>query len=320
MLHFARNFRVLVLLLLVGSQPAVAQDGKQQFDSSAALVNWITTYRDAPDPTHVPQAVQSMSRLGLFKDSQSAAFYIGFIAGVISDNQVRAPQIIDDLFPLPPSEQAVVIKAIAYSGLPNWQDLLRDFSGHMPARKVLIRKYLFEDGKTLDTVALDNGNAVVDTLWGFYFATGSYVPVLRILDALRWVDDQTNVQRIVISNMAMVTLASNGARDGNLLKLYHVQLPHVRGAAAPHLKRVVQAIETFETHKIRESAQSAIRIARARGPVKEPSKWATTHKVGQTLLSVGCVVAGALGHVEIAAPCIITGAVYSGVTNLAKLQ
>ncbi|MGI9393078.1 MAG: hypothetical protein ACR2OY_00390 [Boseongicola sp.] len=293
--------------------------GSAAFDTPAGLVSWITDYRQTPEPTRVPEAVQAMSRLGLFKDSQSAAFYIGFVAGVIGDNQVQAPKIIDDLFPLPPSEQAVVIKAIAYSGLPDWQDLLRQFANHMPARKVLIRKYLFEDGKTLADVPLDNGNAVVDTLWGYYFATGSYDPVLRILEALRWTGEKADIKRQVIGNMAMVTLASNGARDENLLSLYHVQVPYQVASTRKPLQRVVDAIETFETHKIRDEAQTAIQEARRRGPVKKPSNWAIADKIGQTALSVGCVVAGALGHVEIAAPCVITGALYSGVSNLARV-
>ncbi len=321
---YRQLFAVICITLTLGQIALVrtAQGAANQhsFQTPASLVTWITGYRTAPEPQRVPEAVQAMSRLGLFRDSQSAAFYIGFIAGVIGDNQVQAPKIIDDLFPLPPPEQAVVIKAIAYSGLPDWQDLLRQFTGHMPARKILIQKYLFEGGKTLADVPLDNGNAVVDTLWGYYFATGSYVPVLRILDALRWTDDKTDVKRTVIGNMAMVTLASNGARDENLLSLYHVQVPYQNASAAPHLKSVVQAIETFETHKIREQAQIAIREARQRGPLAKPSKWATANRVGQTLLSVGCVVAGVLGHPEIAAPCIITGALYSGATNLAKIS
>ncbi|MEO0617871.1 MAG: hypothetical protein AAFZ01_01175 [Pseudomonadota bacterium] len=291
-----------------------------KFETPTALVSWITSYRKSPDLDAVPAAVQAMSRLGLFKDSQTAAFYIGFLGGVIGDNQVAAPKLIDDFFPLPPSQQAVVIKAIAYSGLPDWQQLLRQFAGHMPARKVLLSKYLYGKAETLKTVPLDNGNAVVDTLWGAYFATGSYEPVLRIIDALKWADMRTTVQRPVIAHMAKVTLAANGAVDESLLALYHVQLPHVRASAAPHLREVVQAIEAFETHKIREGAQATIRDLRARGPVQAPSAWATADQVGQTVLAVGCVVAGALGHVEIAAPCVITGAVYSGVSKLLKFR
>lgn len=318
---FGVLFVALVFGQIVGTDRAAAGErgSVTSFQSAPDLVGWITNYRTAPDVTRVPEAVQAMSRLGLFKDSQSAAFYIGFIAGVIGDNQVVARKLIDDLFPLPPSEQAVVIKAIAYSGLPDWKGLLEHFSEYMPARKVLISKYLFGDGKTLGQVPLDNGNAVVDTLWGYYFATGSYAPVLRIMEALSWTDETASVQRVVIGNMAMVTLAANGARDENLLSLYHVQVPYQRPAVVPNLRKVVSAIETFETHKIRDAAQDAIRRARARGPVKEPSKWANADRIGQTVLSVGCVVAGALGHPEIAAPCVITGALYSGVANLAKL-
>ncbi|MEL6287752.1 MAG: hypothetical protein AAFQ42_02270 [Pseudomonadota bacterium] len=303
-----------------GSTPRADRDAEAtEFRRPDDLVRWITAYRAAPTPERVPDAVQAMSRMGLFRDAETAAFYIGFIAGVLADNQVDAPRLIDAFFPLPPAQQAVVIKAIAYSGLPDWKRLLGRFAEYMPARKTLIAHYLYGPGKTLATVPLDNGNAVVDTLWGFYFATGGYEPVLRIINALAWAAEDDNVQRPVIAHMAKVTLSSNAANDENLLALYQVQLGYVSGPTRKHLREVVDAIERFETHKVRRGAEQAIREIRARGPVKAPSAWAKADQIGQTVLAVGCVVASALGHPEIGVPCVITGAVYSGLSKLADI-
>src|SRR5215467_7700271 len=58
-------------------------------------------------------------------------------------------------------DQWVVVQAIAYSGLPDWKGTLRRFSGRMPARQVMIEKYLTGKLKTLDEMEFDKN----ENLW-----------------------------------------------------------------------------------------------------------------------------------------------------------
>ncbi len=159
-----------------------------------------------------------MVRTGTLKEPEKAGVYTGFIAGVLGENQVKAPAYIADMFPMPPVEQVVLIKAIVFSGLPDWKALLGDFVERMPARKVLIRKYLYGDGKTLAELSMDDP-FVIDAHWGYYFATGGWEPGIRIISALQWADDRNDVDKLTIGSMAKWTLASNAARDKNLLDL-----------------------------------------------------------------------------------------------------
>lgn len=78
------------------------------------------------------------------------------------------------MFPLSPAAQVLVIKAIAYSGLPDWKQRLGRFVERMPARLILIRKFLYGKQPTLAKLPLDKGPEVLDSWWGYYFATGSY--------------------------------------------------------------------------------------------------------------------------------------------------
>ena len=83
------------------------------------------------------------------KDPEAAGTHVGFIAGVIGANPAKAEELIGKMFPLPDEDQWIIVRAIAYSGLPDWKALLVKFAERMPARKVMIDKVLANKLPTL---------------------------------------------------------------------------------------------------------------------------------------------------------------------------
>ncbi len=49
------------------------------------------------------------------------------------------------MLPIAPPDHWVLVRAIAYSGLPDWREMLATFVDRMPTRRAMIDKYL--DGK-----------------------------------------------------------------------------------------------------------------------------------------------------------------------------
>jgi hypothetical protein len=252
-----------------------------------------------------------MGNLGLFRDLDQGGVYIGFIAGVLGSNPDKAEDLVTKMFPMPPEDQVVLIRAIAYSGLPDWKLLLEKFVERMPARMVLIRKYLYGDGKTLDELPIeDGGSSVLDAYWGYFYATGSPKPIRRILTTLAWSTDKDHVEKLTIGSMAKWTLASNATREKDLPDILkdemNTQPPEVR---AP-LHEVIEAAETFETGKIRKDAVASIDELKAKGPesTRNFAWWGTA---GQTALALGCIAAGAMGQVAVGIPCVVGGALSS---------
>jgi len=282
---------------------------------AAAIQSWIAAYRDAPKPEAVPQLVKAIAAKGLLQEQDRAGIYIGFVAGVLADNQATADKLVTEMFPLPPPAQVLIVKAIAYSRLPEWKQLLKRFVERMPARQILIRKFLYDKEPTLDAVALDKGPQVLDAWWGYYFATGRYEPVLRIMQALKWSNDKDNVERLTVGSMAKWTLASHAANDKHLLDFCRAEMGRQPKAVAKALADVVQAAETFETGRIRKEAVAAINELKAKGP-ESRRKWAWWGEIGQMALSVGCVAAAATGQTYLGLPCIIGGAASSAALKL----
>lgn len=283
------------------------------------ILGWINGYRARPQPMRLPQAVKAMSTLGVFRDLDASGVYIGFMAGVIGANPDKADRLVTGMFPMPPEDQVAIVRAIAYSGLPHWKDLLERYAERMPARAVLIKRLVEGKLPTLETLPLDTSPAALDTLWGYYFASSRKEPVNRIIEALQWANEGNEVDKLTAGSMAKWTLANNALQSKDLLEHLKAEQRRRPKAVAEQLAEVIEAAETYETSQIRKRALAAIEELKRKGPesARKMSYWGMA---GQTALALGCVVAGAMGHVEIAVPCVIGGAASSAAVKLLSPQ
>jgi len=290
---------------------------QRPFQNNEEVLRWINGYRHNPQPQRVPEAVKAMSAFGLTKDTDQSGIYIGFVAGVVGSNPQHAEDLVARMFPLPPEDQVVVIKAIAYSGLPRWQNLLRTFVERMPARKDLISKFLYGEKPVLTSLSIKDDATVIDLNWGYYFATGWEAPVRRIVSALEYSLDKDKVDTLTIGAMAKWTLAQNASRDNDLLMM----LKKISNDSDPGVKKplaeVIDASETLELSKIRKDALASIDELKMKGSesLRNYNWWG---QAGQTVLALGCVAAGALGQVEFGIPCVIGGAASTAALNYFK--
>ena len=306
-----RSAIVWLFALAVSSAAAVqAAPPKRQAElaSQEHILRWINGYRTQPNPDKVPALVQAASAIGLFRDMETAGVYVGFMAGIIEANPKRAEALIAKMFPMPPEDQVAIVRAIAHSGHPEWKELLAKFSERMPARRVLIDRFISGKQPTLKQMPLDTGAGPLDMLWGQYFATGSYDPVLRMVSILEWSKDANNLDRLTVGNMTKLTLATNASRDKALLDMLKASMRHETKETRAVLREVIDAAETFEFGRVRRDAMAAIDQFKTRGPAsaRNTAWWG---QAGQTALALGCIVAGAMGHVEVGIPCIVGGAV-----------
>jgi len=318
---------------LISPEQMQQSETDKAFSSPDRLVEWVYNYHAHPTPWRVPAAVHAMRELGMFTDEEKGAFCTGFIAGVLGDNRRDGPALVAKMLPMPDKDQAVLIRAIAFSGRPDWRDLLTKYKTRMPLREPLIDSYLSGKAKPLMEVDLSDGPTVVYTLWGYYVATGQYEPVMRIIQALRWSKNQNDgnfslkkvfsgwrndpsaVDKIATGATAKWTLASYAERNRDLLNLYRAEYPRQPPEIAKPLKDVIEAADVFESEKIRKDQFAAIEDAQKLKATNEAgmSKGATA---GSIAIATGCVAASALGQVYIAVPCVIGGALYTGAMKL----
>ena len=325
-------------LLVAPLTPARAvQPPASGFNSNEAILKWINGYRHRPDPDRLPAVVHALSAMQAFKAAESSGPYVGFIAGVLGTNASHAEDLIAKMLPIDPSDHWVLVRAVAYSGLPNWRELLATFVDRMATRRARIDNYL--DGKLprleqidfraekpgmIDkiksslhigkdqkkAVALEPTPELIDVLWGYYLATGSYVPIERVIKLLPLSNDKDNVDSLTTGSAAKFTLASNAVRDADLLAMLKWADKDQPKEVKVVLDDVIETAETVDTVHMRQESLAAIEELKSKGPnsKRELSGWG---QIGQGALSMGCVVAAATGQIELGIPCVIGGAAYT---------
>jgi hypothetical protein len=325
-----------VVAALVAPAAAAAGSGPA-FGSTDAILKWINAYRHQPEPEALPTVVRALSGMQAFKDAESSGPYIGFIAGVLGSNPARAEILIEKMLPIDPADHWVLVRAIAYSGLSDWKETLATFVDRMPTRRFMIDKYL--DGKlpTLEeidfqppkpgmfdkiktslnidkdkpkAVALEPTPELIDVLWGYYLATGSYAPVQSMVKLLPLSNDHDSVDNLTTGSAAKFTLASNAVRDSDLLAMLQWSVKSQPKEVSVVLSDVIETAETVDTVHMRQESLAAIEELKEKGPDSKRalSGWG---QVGQGALSMGCVVAAATGQIELGIPCVIGGAAYT---------
>jgi len=165
------RYAALVTSIFLLVQPAVAST-TPEIDPRASLSvvqQWIYNYRAKPDYAHVPAAVRVLFHAQSFKEPENSGIYLGFIAGAIGSNPAKAEQLVTSFFPVPPEDEWVIVRAIAYSGLPDWRNLLRKVAPRMTGRKVMIDSYLAGSLPTLTDIPLEEAKpGMLDKLRGVF--------------------------------------------------------------------------------------------------------------------------------------------------------
>jgi hypothetical protein len=330
------RYAALILILMLLSKPGYSAV-TPEIDPRASLSvvqQWIYNYRGKPDPAHVPAAVRVLFHSQTFREPENAGIYLGFIAGAIGSNPAKAEQLVNSLFPVPPEDEWVIVRAIAYSGLPDWRNLLRRVAPKMPGRKVMIDDYLNSTLPTLVEIPLEEKKSgmmeklrgvftknpftkeerklntkltyatnqdLLDTLWGYYFATGSHLPILRIMQMLPWSNSRDTLDKLTVGSMARYTLASYAVRDSGLREFLRSELPGQPEAIKTPLAEVIDAADKVQLGAVRRDALAAVEELKTKGSDARRNLdfWG---QVGVGAVALGCVSAAALGQVAVGIP------------------
>src|ERR1700730_1083908 len=325
--HMRYTAFVATILLLIAPAEAAVTPEIDPRASLGVVQQWIYNYRAKPDYAHVPAAVRVLFHAQSFKEPENSGIYLGFIAGAIGSNPARAEQLVTSFFPGAPEDEWVIVRAIAYSGLPDWKNLLRQVAPRMPGRKVMIDSYLAGTLPTLANIPLEEtrpgmldklrgvftknpfakedkklrmtqtfaGNQdLLDTLWGYYFATGSHLPILRIMQMLPWSKSRDTIDKLTVGSMARYTLASYAVRDTGLREFLRSELATQPEAVKAPLTEGVDAAHTLQPRAARKDALAAVEELKTKGS-DSPRNLDFWGQIGVGAVALGCVSAAALG-------------------------
>lgn len=134
--------------------------------------HWMTSYYRNPLPDHFVTEVRQMRRRGTL----SAPVTVAFLSRVLAQNPAKVPLWMAALADLPDSDKSVLHEAIWLSDTDAGKAYLKDQG----------LAYL-QDRPAPDMLKVEiDSPAMLDVLWGYFFATGDKAPVRRIVSALNY--------------------------------------------------------------------------------------------------------------------------------------
>ena len=314
---------------------------------------WIYNYRAKPDYAHVAAAVRVLFHAQTFKEPENAGIYLGFIAGAIGSNPAKAEQLVTSFFPVPPEDEWVIVRAIAYSGLPDWRNLLRQIAPRMPGRQVMIDSYLAGTLPTLTDIPLEEDKARhvrqvarrvhaqslcqgrQDVAPEAYLRQqpGSAGYTVGILfrhrlphpDPAHHVDaalEQKPRHRRQADGRQHGALYAGELRSARCGICANFSAANWREQPAPvkaPLGEVIEAADTVQLAAVRKDALAAVEELKTKGSDSRRNLdfWG---QVGVGAVALGCVSAAALGQVEVGIPCVIGGSASQGLLSFWEKQ
>jgi len=187
-------------------------------------------------------------------------------------------------------------------------------------RGVFTQNPFKKEEKKINTAITFAGNQdLLDTLWGYYFATGSHLPIIRIMQMLPWSKSRDTIDKLTVGSMARYTLASYAVRDAGLREFLRGELSGEPAAIKVPLAEVVEAADTVELGAVRKDALAAVEELKTKGSDSRRNLdfWG---QVGVGAVALGCVSAAALGQVEVGIPCVIGGSASQGLLSFWEKQ
>jgi hypothetical protein len=313
------------------------------FYSAGALLQWMNNYRAKPDPIRAAGAIHELSGLGELRNPETAGVYLGFAAGILAGNPAKADALVDKMLPMPAEDEWLIVRAIAYSGIPQWRAELARIAPKVTAREPMLQKYvagklptlaqftleaqkkdwfervtkvsLFTPKPKTKPVILEPTPELLDTFWGFYYATGDSTSVQRIMSMLPWAKDHDDLQKLTLGGMAKYTLAQNASRDPVLLATIKTLRNSESKDVKPVLDEVIEAADDVDVSHVRSEMLASLDELKTKGPAskRDASFWG---QIGEGAIAAGCITAAVAGQVEFGIPCVVGGAVSSGALHL----
>ena len=194
-----------------------AGTGSRERVSAQNVEAWVGSYYLAPKPDEVADALAVLAAKGLLESGPAEAALSGFFAEVFRANPGRVEDWVQPYMGLP--KRFVIYTALwmAHSresmfALGRMSDVAPIEEG--PALRVL-RGSL---PPSIESMPIDSP-ATLDFLWGCFFASGSEVPVLRIIDQMKLADRRGDANAMLIGGAAQQSVSANARQHERVLSI-----------------------------------------------------------------------------------------------------
>lgn len=232
------SLRVLAVCLWL--VPAgYAQAHEHAFSSQEEVIDWVNAYHVQPEPRRFSEALRIMSEEGLLGMPAAQPLIAGFMSGVFVDNPDQVAVWLRQAGRLPADHRSLVLLGLWHTGQAEAAAIVKAAIAGDPAIEANLGFLSSRVAQHVTALPLEQGHWVLNTLWGYYLATGDERAVIRVIQVLPWVEHMDRPGHMSIGRAAYWSLAVNAARQPDVLRICEAQLATQPEKAGRLLRKVI---------------------------------------------------------------------------------
>ena len=171
------------------------------------LDQWMTYYYLDSRPDEIAAALRAVTTGGYFENDSVQAPFSGFFAEIFRSNPGRLDAWVEPYLGVPKlhilysalwmsnsSESRVALERLAKSATAAEAKKLRELASTKPP--------------TVETMKISSP-AALDYMWGYFMASGSDKPVLRIIDQMKLVNRTGDIEAKILGGAAQWSVSAN---------------------------------------------------------------------------------------------------------------
>ena len=234
-----------VILSCVSAREArAAEDGKPEkmpeaIKTADDFERWATYYYLDPKPEMTVEAIAFIAKEGAIGEHSAAM--MGFLAEVFRQNKGKLQEWTQKLDALEGKASILVWTTLWLSDTAEAKEILKKALAGAGGEeeKMLLGALMGQAPPEAATMEIGEP-AVIDMLWGTFFATGDKKYVLRIAGVLPWGGQKEDLEKAAIAAAAKWSLVSNAVRHDLVMKICKEEIQRQPGELSAALKAIVE--------------------------------------------------------------------------------
>lgn len=209
--------------------------------SKGGLDHDLTYFYLDPQPKLVEEGIRRDSEEGWI-DNPSTAFLFVYWGTVFGQFPERLSEWLQSLADLPTTHRQFIYRAIWFSDCPEGRALLESLQKGSGPDVDFLKEITQEEPLNLLTMEISDPSHL-DMLWDGFMASGERRFVERIIGALLWFQDGSNLGELMIGKAAAWSLASNAMQHGKVLDICREVVDSCPAGVEKKLSMVIEEAE-----------------------------------------------------------------------------
>lgn len=211
------------------------------------LEQWMAYYYLAPHPEEVASALEAVTAKGFFENDDAQAPMSGFFTEIFRANPDKVGEWVKPYMGIP--SRHILYSALWMANSKESRTALEKMAQRAaPEEAKALRALASSPPPTVESMTIDSP-ASLDYMWGYFSASGSDKPVLRVIDQMKLGNTKGNASAMLIGGAAQWSVSANARQHEKVLKIVKANVKTADPETKALLEEILAGIDAEKAKK-----------------------------------------------------------------------